>query len=272
MVSEQSLTLNALYIWCVNTENINDQKLLQQYATILSPTEREKQQRFIRAQDRHRYLVTRALVRTSLSRFANVRPSDWTFYENDYGRPFIDSRHDCAHTLFFNVSHSGDWVVLAVGSAPDIGIDVEDCRRGAPLQLADAYFARAEVLALRRLPEQNQVVRFFELWTLKESYIKARGLGLSLALDSFAFDLREQGRLMLNCDPECDRRPEDWSFLLSHIDENHLMALCFSGTHMHLTNIVCMKSTPLLNESGFSPIIVRQTTSMAMRIVAPTSD
>jgi 4'-phosphopantetheinyl transferase len=111
-----------------------------------------------------------------------------------------------------------------LGSAA-IGVDVEDLVREAPLELADHFFAADEVSALRRLPASEQSERFLAYWTLKESYAKARGVGLSLPLDQVAF--RFDGAEPRICiDPRQGDNPDCWQFVQLRPFGQHQLAVC----------------------------------------------
>ena len=105
-----------------------------------------------------------------------------------HGKPFIVGLPN----FYYNLSHSGEWVVCATDRAP-IGIDIEMVRP-VNIDLARLYFSTAEYRSLigKTEPEKNRL--FFDLWTLKESYIKAKGGGLTIPLDSFTI-YSEQGRI-----------------------------------------------------------------------------
>jgi 4'-phosphopantetheinyl transferase len=252
---------NIVQVWQVKISDIYGENLLRQYKDMLSFEEHAKYQSFFRPKDRHRYLVTRALARTTLSRFAKVNPPDWRFGDNGYGRPTLVHRH--SH-LCFNIAHSGDWVVMALGNEIDIGIDVEYCRGQAPIELADQFFAKPEALDLRRLAANEQPSRFFELWTLKESYIKARGLGLSIPLHSFAFDLQEPKTVALSQETAFKQNTDDWRFVLWRIDADHVASLCFRAPARRI-EVVWRYAVPLENETWFRPAILRQTPSLDSR-------
>src|SRR5690606_16766306 len=105
-------------------------------------------------------------------------------------------------------------------------VDVENVRRRAPLDVADTFFAPAEVAALRALPLEQQPQRFFEYWTLKESYIKARGLGLLIPLDQFAFHLEDDRLPRIEIDPRQQDDPAVCQFAHVRPTDEHLVALC----------------------------------------------
>src|SRR5262249_34435137 len=137
---------------------------------------------------RRDYLVTRALVRLALSRYAAVPPERWRFTKGRYGRPEI-AEPLITPRLRFNVSHTVGMVACLITVERDVGVDVETtARAGRPLEIADRYFSPAESRTLRRLPGAEQRDRFFEYWTLKESFIKAMGVGISMGLKTFSFD------------------------------------------------------------------------------------
>lgn len=152
---------------------------------LLSPDERGRAGRFRFAVHRDRYVVGRGLLRTLLGRYLH-RPADTVrLAYGAYDKPEL-----AGGELAFNLSHSGPLALYAFGAAGELGIDVElydpDIARE---RVAERFFAPAEVAALRALPPAQQARGFLHCWTRKEAFIKARGDGLSLALDSFEVSL-----------------------------------------------------------------------------------
>jgi len=155
---------------------------------MLSAAEYQRWQRFVFARDRDRFLLARALVRSVLGQYLHVPPASLVFSANRWGKPELDPAAHPGHCLQFNLSHTTGLAVLAVSQGVALGVDVEDVRREVEmLALARRYFAVQEVEELQSLPEAQQRERFFALWTLKEAYVKARGLGMHLSLQSFGF-------------------------------------------------------------------------------------
>jgi len=225
----EQLDSGQIHLWHANLGEITDPHLLAEHRSLLSPEELAKQTRFRFEKDRCRYLVTRAMVRTVLSRYAEVDPKEWRFAINAYGKPSIASELAGARGVEFNVSHTDGLVVLGVTRERAIGVDVENVRsRNASIEIADRYFAHAEVEALRALPRKLQQQRFFAYWTLKESYIKARGIGLSIPLDRFAFDLDDAAGIRMTIDPRLQDEPEHWAFWQLQLDLDNLTAICAS--------------------------------------------
>jgi 4'-phosphopantetheinyl transferase len=223
----EQLDSGQIHLWLAWLGEITDSHLLAEYRSLLSEEERRQQMRFHFERDRHRYLVTRAMVRTVLSKYADVAPRDWRFAVNEYGKPSIAAEYTQARGVEFNLSHTEGVVVLGVTRGRVLGVDVENVRaREVDLETADRFLAPAELAALRALPSQQQQRRFFDYWTLKESYVKARGMGLSIPLGSFAFCLEDPARIQLTIDPSLQDSAERWLCWQLQLGRGYLMALC----------------------------------------------
>ncbi|HEY4212972.1 MAG TPA: 4'-phosphopantetheinyl transferase superfamily protein [Steroidobacteraceae bacterium] len=216
-------------LWFTFCTAVSNPALLETYRGLLTEQERAQEKRFYFDRDRHRYLITRALVRTTLSRYVGVRPQDWSFAPNSYGRPEVRNDNPTVPRLSFNLSHTSQLVVLAVTSDHPIGVDTEDgYSREAPLAVADRFFAPREVADLRALAPERQAERFFQYWTLKESYIKARGMGLSIPLGEFAFHFGggQNERIGFETEASLDDDASQWTYWQFGVREGHLVALC----------------------------------------------
>jgi 4'-phosphopantetheinyl transferase len=237
-------------LWFACCDEIADERLLADYRRLLVEEERQKEARFHFARDRHRYLITRALVRTVLSRYAAVTPQDWRFTEDAYGRPQIVNGHAAARRISFNVSHTSSLVVLGVSCERALGVDTEDVQtRRADVGVADRYFSADEVTQLRATPSELQQARFFEYWTLKESYIKARGLGLSLPLEQFGFDLSLPQRVRISFQPPLLDEPSRWAFWLLRAGTDHYVAVCAERADRQVPQLSFTKIVPLRDEA-----------------------
>ena len=197
---------------------------------ILTDDEWDRCQRFAYAEGLRERLAARFMVRSVLSRYAPVDPRDWQFVENAHGRPEVAMPLDAAH-LRFNLSHADGVVIMVVSAHYEVGVDVERLGRRARLAIAERFFAPSEVDALRALPEPQQPRRFLEYWTLKESYIKARGAGMSLPLDQFAFDVATPGRPAIRFADGFDDDPAAWQFDRIFVGSEHLVAVATRRGH-----------------------------------------
>jgi 4'-phosphopantetheinyl transferase len=235
------------HLWIVRPESVRDPRLIAAYDTVLSDDERAKRDRYRFEKDRHTCLVSRALVRGTLSRYAGVAPAAFRFETNHYGRPEIVAP-ESARALRFNLSHTRGLAVLLVARGREVGVDVEDRDRdGKLLQVADRFFSPYEVRALHALPENERLDRFFFYWTLKESYIKARGMGLSIPLSQFSFVLdeeRERGiRVLL--DEQLGDRPERWRFSAMSFGRHHAIASAVESLEGEEIRLVVRETVPL---------------------------
>ena len=157
--------------------------------SVLSDGELERAARFHFENDRSRFKVARAALRSILGRYAQLVPDALVFRQNAYGKPFLTNPRTAG--LHFNLSHSKDVALLAVSREREVGIDVEFMRPDFTTQeVADHFFSAAEVATLAGVEARLRTRAFFNCWTRKEAYIKARGEGLSLSLDSFDVSLR----------------------------------------------------------------------------------
>lgn len=148
---------------------------------LLSPAERDRFSRFRFALHRRQAVVCRGTLREILSRYLDLGPAHICLAYNRFGKPYI-----AGSQVRFNVSHSGDWAMIAVSIGAETGIDIERIEpRFAQERIPDRFFSQREAARLRALPESQQTEAFFRCWTRKEAYIKARGLGMALSLDSF---------------------------------------------------------------------------------------
>ena len=191
----------------------------------LHPSELERYHRFVFDRHRLEFLATRALVRRALSSFRAIEPPAWRFRITAHGRPEIDP--PCG--IVFNLANHPTLTVCAIraaaaaddpGRVPELGVDVEPLTRGAEiLPLAPSVFSAAERAALHALPATAQPDRALALWTLKEAYIKARSLGLSLPLDGFSFSF-DSDPPRISFAASIPDLPERWTFrtidLLDH--------------------------------------------------------
>jgi 4'-phosphopantetheinyl transferase len=155
---------------------------------LLSDEERERASRFHFEKDRQRYRIAHASLRMILSRYLNLTPDALVFGETHYGKPFLTNLE--AAGLLFNLSHSQDLALVTVTREREVGVDVEFVRPDfATSEAAEHFFSVAELYTLTGLAPELRTKAFFDCWTRKEAYIKARGLGLSLALNSFDVSL-----------------------------------------------------------------------------------
>ena len=235
------------HLWCASPPEITDPGLLSLYESLMTPEERDIEARFHFAKHRHTHRITRALARTVLSGYLGVAPASLRFEPGPWGRPEITG--PVKTSLSWNLAHTDGLVVLLVADGCTVGVDVEDAvHRRAPLDVAEHQFAASEVAELRSLPPERQPRRFFDYWTLKESYIKARGMGLAIPLSDFAFDPRGPGAPTISFHG-IDDDPEDWQFALLQPTDAHLVAVALQRGRGPDWTIEVRRTVPLCGAS-----------------------
>lgn len=228
--SPLSLSAGEVHVWLAEWQDCSARGLQSSYAAMLDTQERKRLHRFAFDAPRQEFLLARVLCRTTLSRYLPLAPQEWRFETNRYGRPRIANGLPGA-ALDFNLTHSRGVVAMAVAHRDhSVGIDIEcvDERR-AGMDLAQRYFSPSESRWLLSLPAERRSEAFFTLWVLKEAYIKARGMGLSLPLDAFTIDAAaagEQREITLRVEPPHEADSCDWQFAQRAYGTRHRLALC----------------------------------------------
>jgi 4'-phosphopantetheinyl transferase len=161
---------------------------VEQYSTVLSANEKQTSARFVYDKDRNCYMIAHGLLRGLLARYLHCKPEELGFIANEYGKPELLPTSNTSG-LCFNLSHSGDRVLIAVTCGTQVGVDVERVREDLDvLELARAQFATDEIENLERLEPAERARVFFHYWTCKEAVTKAIGRGLSIPLADFTIE------------------------------------------------------------------------------------
>jgi 4'-phosphopantetheinyl transferase len=239
---------NQVHLYFSYPGQIADPGLLKRYESLLSNDELVQMERFYFARHRHQYLITRALIRTSLSNYYEFDPAEWRFAANRFGKPEI-SHPDNTLPIRFNLSHADGLIMCGIVSHYAIGVDVEDGQRStrAAFESLSSYFAEEEIEDLRKLPAERQKQRFFDYWTLKESYIKARGAGLSIPLSKFSFQFRENTLSGFSIHPDLKDEASNWRFWRLAMAERFQVAMAINSgdtpLEINAVNTVPLQST-----------------------------
>lgn len=240
-------------LWFTFYDDIRDQRLLAEYARLMTEEETAQQQRFYFDKDRHRYLVTRAMVRAVLSRYAPIESAAWRFSKGSHGRPAIENDHPAARGLNFNLSHTDGLIMLGVTRGQELGVDTENLqRRRVCIDVAERFFSADEVAELHATAAAAQHERFFHYWTLKESYIKARGLGLSIPLDQFGFHFPSRAEVDIRMDATLGDSAARWRFWQLRPAPHYIAALCVERTQKVAPPLVMRSVVPLASEAALA--------------------
>lgn len=198
---------------------------LVRFESVMTDDERARQARFVFPRDRVAFAVTRALVRTALSRYAPVAPQDWRFAAGPHGRPHVVAPAG-VDAPSFSVSHTAGLITCLVSQQERAAVDVERIRPlDDALAIAERHFAPDEVKALRACADASaREQMFFTLWTLKESFLKGLGRGFSLPLDAATFALADGRPVGVRLDPAHADSNSRWDFQLWCPSAEHRLA------------------------------------------------
>jgi len=202
-----------LHLWCAYPDDLLEEEAAQACLNLLTEEEQARVARFKFERHQRESLATRALIRTALSFYRPIPPRAWRFKTNEHGKPAVDNQSGQDPGLRFNVSNSVGLVVCLVAEGAEVGVDVEPFERAEQiLRLAPEVFSGLEQAQLEGLEGAAKEDRALSLWTLKESYIKARGMGLALPLDKFSFSFGSAEEIRLEIDPSLDDDGSRWRF------------------------------------------------------------
>ncbi len=198
----------------------------------LASDELDRAERFRFQRDRDHYIAAHGILREIISCYLKKDPSKLKFIYNGFGKPFLEKENE---NLSFNLSHSRDMALYAFTWGRKIGIDIECIRLDVVTDsTAEHTFSNGEVSVLRSLPEEIQSRAFFNCWTRKEAYIKAKGRGLSIPLDQFDVSLvpGEPARLMKTSWDASE--PSRWKLEELNLSPQYVASLAVEGCDWHL--------------------------------------
>jgi 4'-phosphopantetheinyl transferase len=220
------MTDSAIHIYLGLLEDVDTSHVRSVCMAMLCPAEREQAERFAFNRHRQQYVLAHGLVRAALSRSApEVDPTAWRFDRGRYGRPVI-AHPQSTEPLCFSLSHTDGLVACVVSPCKSVGIDVEATDRPTtPLEIAETFFSPEELADLLALPLPQRKERFFDYWTLKEAYTKARGMGFHLPLNKFSMLIGPERKLGITFASDFDDDADRWCFLQLSPSRRHRLAV-----------------------------------------------
>jgi 4'-phosphopantetheinyl transferase len=241
-------------VWLVDDREVADTALLDNYHQLLNAEESDRHQRFVFARHRHQFLVTRALVRCTLAQYLGLDdPAAVAFSRNDHGKPLLVADS----SLQFNLTHTNGLIALAVTPENTVGIDVEFLSRQVDVvKLAERYFSKAETAALLALPVAKWNQRFYDLWTLKEAYLKACGTGLKTPLNEFSFRIDGDG-INIGFSKTIADDPHAWQFWQLDVENAYRLSLAVNDPAGNTWRLKFRKGIPLQDFTEISPTVIR---------------
>jgi 4'-phosphopantetheinyl transferase len=155
------------------------------FKTILTGEENQRAKRFKFPRHQHRFILARGYLRLILSRYLPCPPQHLEFQYGPYGKPYLAER-----PLYFNVSHSQDYILYAISPSGEIGVDIEHHGPRTYMDsIVNQQFSEQEAHQYGRLEQQQRLASFYKGWVCKEAFIKGIGLGLSMPLNEFSVDM-----------------------------------------------------------------------------------
>lgn len=242
-----------IHVWMTNPLQHQCSSTLAKYRNLLSEEEKNKIDRYKFAKHQHDALITRIFARDTLSKYLDINAQSIQFSKGAHGKPELLPNQ----AITFNLSHTNGLILCAISKNTQLGIDCEHIDRSNDiLNIADRYFSPEETKELFSLPEDRQRSRFFDYWTLKESYIKACGQGLAIPLDHFSFCISDQQAsynvaeikddITLSFNKERQDQAELWYSWLCYLSDNHRIALSIKSSQIrHKPKLRFFSSTPL---------------------------
>ncbi|MGI2789140.1 4'-phosphopantetheinyl transferase family protein [Bacillus cytotoxicus] len=207
----------------------------------ISPERITKINQLVFPKDKHRSLLSEIFVRFIIQEELHLPNHNITFQVGPYGKPFVEN----LPSFHFNISHSGNWIVCAIDCHP-IGIDIEKI---APIDysIAKHFFCYEEYEDLMAKIEPERMAYFYHLWTIKESFVKQSGAGLTVPLHSFSISIDSSQnvhiRTIEKTNPVCIE--------ILHIGTGYKSAVC-SYKKNKPTKITYIKLEDLLFYTPFS--------------------
>lgn len=216
-----ALQVSTVHLWRANLDQANFP------ISLLSVDESHRASRFSFSIHQQRFAAARNILRCILARYLNQPPQSIAFQYNAYGKPGLTASRLAAlpSPIYFNLSHSHQWAVYAIGLEEKIGVDVEYTHKElAALEIAQRFFSTNENQQLAQLPANQQLAAFFKLWTCKEAFIKAVGAGLSFPLQEFDVDILNKPPRLLSVRGDL-KQAQPWSLRQFSLAADYAAAL-----------------------------------------------
>jgi len=224
--ASQSSTIDfgEVHIFCISMKQSDF--CIREFSHILSSNEDRKRDRLHFPDDRDRYVIRHGALREILGSYLNIPACDVDIDYAKYGKPKT-AENSASSWLQFNLTSSRDLALIAVTCLNHIGVDIEYIIDDFPyMDVASKHFSSGEMKQLNSLPEESRKRAFFDCWTRKEAYIKARGEGLYNPLDRFEVSICPGDRAQLLQHDEDPKEALRWS--LQNVDLGSQYAAAFA--------------------------------------------
>lgn len=213
--------MDTIDIWSARVAAMQDPAWRERAYPLLTQAETDRARRFHFEKDRDLFLLARLLVRTVLANVLNCAPEACPLRVDKRNKPCVEG-----YPVHFNLSHTRDVCLLAVSPSGPIGTDVEDVYRDLPDSLIQTATSADERHWVEQATGLERAQRFFRLWTLKESFLKALGYGLARPLTWATFP---EGKTTPILHPDSREKADDWRFVSMDLGDAYLAATARRG-------------------------------------------
>lgn len=207
---------NFMEIYVVKILDISEEDL-NELCLLIGTEKSYKVEKFINKRDKIRTLIGEILIRTIIIENLKIDNKYIRLNKNPYGKPYLKEYPN----FNFNISHSGDYVLCAIDDKP-IGVDIEEIKHMEFKEIAKNFFTTKEFQYIVMEDSKFQLDRFYEIWTLKESYIKCCGRGLTMPLRSFSIEIDQYENIKVISSNE----NREHTFKLFDIELGYKVAVC----------------------------------------------
>lgn len=241
------------HLWILDTGAFDEPGTAQPWLARLEPRERDRYAAYRTSAARRDYLGTRALARAALAHYSGQPAEGLRFTADRLGRPEWTS--PSIPGLFFSLARTSRLAVGLFARDRNVGVDVELMSAADASEVAEQFFSPAELAELSTLDGARRPARFYELWTLREAYLKARGVGLTLPLDQLSFRPDASGGARAAFGPAIRDDPAHWQFGLVWLTDRHLAATCLRRPAAEApTQIALLDAGPLIDRATRAPL------------------
>lgn len=218
------LLIQQTHVWYLDPDARTDGGHVDTLLRLLSEQEQAQYQRFHFPEHAHCYLVAHAMVRCALSRYTDISPAELAFSHARHGKPAL--ANPGLQALKFNLTHTAGLAACVITLVDECGIDAEKISvRHDPVAVAARMFSRAEHAELIQLQGLAQLEYFYRRWTLREAFVKARGIGLSFPTCKLRFRIRHEADIDIEFDESIDDDKENWRINLWRPGTEHIAAI-----------------------------------------------
>ncbi len=200
-----------IHLWRIRLDGAGNRD--EELTEVLSAEEHERALRFHFDQHRNRFIRTHGILRLIFSKYTGIDAGKLTFGAGSQGKPFLESAHN--RDIRFNLSHSGDLMILGIAISRELGVDVEVINEKVEWQqIAASYFNAYEMEKISRLTGRSEQLRaFYRVWTMKEAYLKALGDGLAGGLDKAVVNLEPNNQDIFLSLPGGEHEKRRWQVI-----------------------------------------------------------